>query len=134
MSESNALQAMIVARLKADAGVSAIIGQKVYDRPPATVAAPYVSIGPSDYVPDDAECVDGRVETMQIDCWSEAQDGKREAKAIADAAKKALHRYAGSIDPGALVSIEVVQVRVLDDPDGITTHGIVIVEAIVEEG
>lgn len=124
---------MIVTQLKADAAVTAICGQKVYDKPAATVSAPYISIGPSDYVPDDADLIDGRIESVQIDCWSEAQDGKREIKALADAVKKALHRFAGTIDPGALVSIEVTQVRVLDDPDGITLHGIVTVEAMIEE-
>ncbi|MDI3335868.1 DUF3168 domain-containing protein [Defluviimonas aestuarii] len=133
MSESNALQAMIVTCLKADAAVAAIVGQKVYDKPAATVSAPYLSIGPSDYVPEDADCIDGRTETVQIDCWSEAQDGKREVKALADAVKKALHGYAGTLTIGALVSLEAKLVRVLDDPDGITLHGVVQVEALIEE-
>ena len=133
MNESNALQAMVVTRLKADAAVTAIVGQKVYDKPPASVAAPYVSIGPSDYVPDDADCVDGRIETLQLDCWSQAQDGQREVKELTGAVKKSLHRYAGSLAVGALTSLEVVQVRHLEDPDGITLHGIVVVEAMIEE-
>lgn len=133
MSTSNALQKLIYDRLVADAAVIAIVGTRVLDKPPAGTQVPYISFGPSDYVPEDADCVTGRVETIQIDCWSEAQDGKREVKALADAVKESLHEYAGSIDPGALVEMRVIQVRILDDPDGISLHGIVTVEAQAEE-
>lgn len=133
MSISNALQVLIYERLVADVTVGALVGDRIYDRPPATVPVPYITFGPSDYVPDDDECIDGRIETVQLDVWSEAQDGKRECKAIVDAVKAALHDAEADLDSGALNTMRVVLVRVFDDPDGRTTHGIVQVECMIDE-
>jgi len=133
MSVSNALQTLIFQRLTTQAGVVALVGTRTYDHPPADVSFPYLSFGASDVTEDDADCITGRIETVQIDVWSRAKDGKREAKAIADAVKDALHRWDGNMTTGALAMMRVVLVRVIDDPDGITSHGIVQVECHVEE-
>lgn len=131
--EANALQVLVYQTLLANPAVSAIVAARVYDRPPAGAAAPYISFGPSDQVEDDADCLTGHVAALQIDCWSEAQDGMRECKALVTAVKKALHNLSGDLTTGALVSARVTLVRVMPDPDGITTHGVITLEAAVEE-
>jgi hypothetical protein len=128
------LQQLIVTRLKAHVGLTALITGRVYDQPPKDVAAPYISIGPSDVVEDDADCILAAVETLQLDVWSEAQDGKREAKLICDQVRAALHGYSAEPAVGALAGMRVALVRVFDDPDGRTTHGVVQVECLIEEG
>lgn len=133
MSASNELQALIYNRLTTNAGVTAIVGTRVYDNPPSNADFPYVSFGPSDVVEDDADCITGRIETIQIDCWSRYQGGFKEVKSLADAVKKALHRYNGALTVNALVEMTVQSVRHFRDPDGITSHGVVTVQAIVEE-
>lgn len=133
MSTSLALQIMVRARLLAVPAIVDLIGARVYDKPPADAVAPYISFGPSDIVPEDDDCISARTETLQIDLWSVAQDGKREVKTLADLVKTALHRFDGTIDPGALVELDVVQMRILDDPDGITLHGVVVLRAVIEE-
>lgn len=133
MSVSNALQKLVFDRLLATPAVTGLIGQRVFDHPPADAAFPYVSFGASDYQPDDMECISGRIETLQVDIWSRAQDGKREAKMITDAVKTSLHLYPGEPEVGALVLMRVDMVRMMDDPDGITSHGIVQIEAHLEE-
>jgi hypothetical protein len=134
MSESWALQQLVYARLIAFAGVTALVGQRVYDAPNLkTVTFPYVSFGPSDIVTDDADCIDGVIETLQIDVWSRRSGGKQEAKQIANAVKAALHDFHAEPAAGALVSLRVATIRIFNDPDGITTHGVVTVEAIMEE-
>lgn len=133
MSTSNALQKLIFDLLVASGPVGALVGDRIYDRPSISVTAPFITFGPSDSIPDDHECIDGRIENVQLDVWSEAQDGKRECKAIVDAVKAALHDAVGSLTVGALVTMRVTLVRVMDDPDGRTTHGIVQVEAVIEE-
>lgn len=133
MSVSNALQRMIYQRLTTAAPVYALTAGRVYDHPPADVTFPYISFGASDIVPDDAECITGRIETLQIDIWSRAKDGKREVKAVTDAVKAALHRFEGEMDEGALSMMEAILVRVIDDPDGITSHGIVQMECHIED-
>lgn len=133
MSESNALQKLVWETLTGDAAVIAIVGNRVFDRPPTGAQAPYVCFGPSDMTDDEADCIPGYVEALQIDCWSEAQDGKRECKALVSAVKKCLHKLTGNLDVGALASARVSLTRVVDDPDGISTHGIVTLEVSIEE-
>lgn len=132
MSESNALQKLIFDRLSSFAAVTAIVGTRIADAPPSTLAQPSITFGPSDVVPEDFTCFSGRVETIQIDCWSEAQDGKREVKALTDAVYKALHLYNAEPSSGALVQMRVGVMRVLDDPAG-GFHGIVQVECEMED-
>lgn len=133
MSTSNSLQKLIFDLLVADAGVGALVGDKIYDDPSSTIAAPYITFGASDFAPDDHECIDGRVETVQLDVWSEAQDGKRECKAIVDAVRSCLHDATGDLEVGALVTMRVALARVFKDPDGRTTHGVIQIEAEIEE-
>lgn len=133
MSASNELQTLIYQRLVNDVGVQAIVGSRVYDNPTGKNDFPYVSFGPSDVVEDDADCITGRIETIQIDCWSRYQGGFKEVKTLADAVKKALHRYAGTLTVNALVEMTVRSVRYFRDPDGLTSHGVITLQAIVEE-
>lgn len=133
MSTSNALQKLIFDLLVSNGHVGALVGDKIYDRPGAGISAPYITFGPSDYVPDDHECIDGRIETIQLDIWSEAQDGKREGKAIVDAVRACLHDAVGNLEVGALVTMRVALASIFDDPDGRTTHGVIQIEAVIEE-
>jgi hypothetical protein len=103
MTASNELQALIYQRLTNFLAVQAVVGSRVYDQPATNAPFPYISFGPSDAVEDDADCITGRVETIQIDCWSRYQGGFKEVKSVADAVKKALHRYAGEMNVNALV-------------------------------
>lgn len=133
MSVSVALQTLIRARLVAVSAVTDLVAQRVFDAPKNPVQYPYISFGPSDYVPDDYDCIDGRIEVQQIDVWSDALDGKAEAKRICDAVKAALHDYEAEPSVGALVSLRVTLVRVMDDPQPGLFHGIVTLEAVMEE-
>lgn len=133
MSASWELQTLIYGRLMADTGVQALVADRIYDRAPEGVQFPYISFGPSDVVEDDAECIIGRTETLQIDCWSRYQGGFKEVKNVADAVKKALHRYAGALSVNALVDMSVLTIRYFSDPDGMTSHAAISLEARVEE-
>ena len=131
MSVSTDLQAMIWRRLVADPTLAALVGGRVLDRAPAGTVFPYVSFGPSYAVPADSECIRADVVTQQIDAWSQAQDGRREALLIVDAIKAALHGWEGD-ETVAITPLSVILAQVSDDPDGVSHHGIVQVEAIVE--
>lgn len=133
MSVHNEVQKLIYDRLVAHSGVHAFAADRIYDVPPPEPVFPYVSFGPSDSVEDDAECITGLIITQQIDCWSRYQGGFKEVKALTDAVKKALHRYAGALTTNALVEMTVESMRHFRDPDGITSHGVVTVQVIVEE-
>lgn len=133
MSASAELQKLIYDRLVANSAVHALIADRIHDRVPKDSAFPYLSFGPSDLVEDDAECITGRVETIQIDCWSRYQGGFKEVKDVADAVKGALHHYEGEMTVNALVEMRVIAMRFFRDPDGLTSHGVLTVECTVEE-
>ncbi|KAB2743545.1 DUF3168 domain-containing protein [Brucella anthropi] len=132
MSVSVALQDLILARLKADPKVSELVADRIWDGPPPDPGFPYISIGPSDFVPDDADCIDMREETIQIDCWSREQGRKWPCRQIVDAVVNALRHADGDLSNGALVETRINLARVIDDPDGIMAHGIVQFTAIIE--
>lgn len=130
---SEDLERMIFVRLQAYAPLTALIGDGLHHRAPPQAAVPYVSFGPSDWNEDDADCIVSGEYSLQVDVWSREAGGQIECKRIADTVKKALHRYDGQLADNALVFMRVTNMRILDDPDGVTTHGVVTVQAVVEE-
>ncbi len=133
MSVIAALQKFVVATLKADAGVATLVGSRVYDRPRAGVDMPFVSIGPSDELPSDASCLAMIDASLQLDVWSGAQGGAVEARKICSAIKAVLHEVDGDLEAGKLLEIRVRQTRVFDDQNPGVTHGVVTIEALLEE-
>lgn len=146
MSSSNELQTLIYNRLVADVGVYQILAGRILDRidkvvngaavtPVKDADFPYMSFGPSDVVEDDSECVTGVVETIQLDVWSRYTGGYQECKNACAAIKKSLHLPTDAADLGinALVELRVNDIRYFADSDGLTRHGVVIVQAIMEE-
>lgn len=136
MSAQAELQELILDTLKADAAVMAL-ANGVYDRVPANPWGPeeknsYISLGPHDVVEDDADCIIGGTHTVQLDCWSR-QVGVVHAKRMADAVKAALHDRDLQLTENAMVQMRVTMRRALPDPDGLTSHGIVMVTAMIEE-
>lgn len=133
-SPANELQTAIYGALIADTAVAALVGAKIYDRVPmASDVAPYVTFGPSDEVEEDSDCITAGDHSLQIDVWSEKQGGFKECKEITYAIKVALHQVSFDLPTHALVETRVTQRRHFRDPDGITSHGVVTVEAIIEE-
>lgn len=132
MSVSAQLQKTIFDALRSDPAVSAQIGARVYDRVPDSPSFPYVSFGPYDFVSDDAECIIAGEHTIQIDVWSRAV-GRVQAKQITDAVRRALHGHEAEMGDYGLVETRADFARVIGDPDGLTSHGIVTVTALIEE-
>lgn len=129
------LQKLIFDTLKADATLTALTDD-VYDAVPpeawdGTING-YVSFGPTDVVIDDADCITGGQHTFQIDCWSR-QVGSVHCKRMVDAVYAALHEQPLTLADNALVEIYVALRQVMRDPDGLTTHGIIQVTALIDE-
>lgn len=133
MSISVSLQNFIIARLQANLDVVALISDRVWDSPPSNPEFPYISFGASDIVRDDADCIRAREETIQMDIWVRKNGRKWPCKQLVDAVVDALLDADGHLATGNPVSLNIGIVRILDDPDGITAHGVVQVTAIIEE-
>lgn len=125
------LQKAIVARLKADAGVTTLATGGVHDQPPSGVTFPYVSIGPDQVIPDRADCYDGSEVVLQVDVWSR-EVGFPEAKRIAEAVRAALTDAPLALAGHRLVDIAFVESRTLRDPDGLTSHAALTFRALTE--
>lgn len=125
------LQRAIYAALIADPAVSALVGDRVYDRVPADVVFPYISFGPEQELPENADCIDASEIFVQLDFWSQ-DPGKREAKRGAKAIKAALEESALHLSENALTYFEFDGRRIMTDPDGLTSHAAVTFRAGVE--
>jgi hypothetical protein len=99
------LQGAIIARLRANSDVTALVGNRVADIPQSTWAKPYISIGPSNYVAELVDCIDGGEVMMQIDCWSESTTMK-EIRDIADAVRRALRNWEPALATNAIVTFD----------------------------
>lgn len=133
MSEpSLALQGALVSCFKADSALSALIGTRIYDRVPADPVFPYIRVGDDQIVADGADCFDESVEVFAtIHVFSRAV-GKPEAKNIAGAVVAAIRSATLTLSGYSLCDIEHQGTRYLDDPDTLTTHGVVTFHAMID--
>ncbi|PWR24570.1 DUF3168 domain-containing protein [Zavarzinia aquatilis] len=136
MGPQEELQKVVRDALRAAPAVMALASD-VYDRVPADAARwggldAYISFGPCDTVEDETDCVAAALHALQIDCWSR-RPGLVWAKRMADAVAAALRGLDTGFVDNALVDLRVTGRRAFVDADGLTGHGIVTVEALIEE-
>jgi hypothetical protein len=136
MDPTYELSAAVIARLKTDESVKAFVGSRVYDRPPDGEAqSPYISLGPSDAITDDADCIDGLEVTLQIDCWSWGSNeayGSAEVRKLSGAVRAALHEAEITLPTNALVTLRHRITRYQRESDGTTNRAIVSITAFIE--
>jgi len=118
-----ALQEAIVAALKASSPIGSLIADRVYDRPPQDVVFPYISLGPEQAEPFDAQLLDGWDVSLQIDTWSR-KPGRVEARQIMTAIAGALHDQPLAVSGHAFVMGRMTMQTTMNDPDGVTVHGV----------
>jgi hypothetical protein len=102
------LQKAVFARLMADAGLKAEIGDppRLYDDPPADAVFPYVLLGEARVSP--LAGVDGGLEhEIRLQIFSRYA-GRREVKRIIDALYDALHEADFAVEGATLVNIRFV--------------------------
>lgn len=133
------LQGAIVSLLKADAGVTGIVGARVFDNVPRsaqsgeiTAQFPFVGIASSDEQSELIDCIDGIDLSLDIDCWSR-EPGFPEVRRLAHAVRAALHDADVALTDNALVLLQHRQTRTLRDPDGLTSHAVLTFEAQLEQ-
>lgn len=125
------LQGAIVAALKADAGVDALIGDRIYDRVPVNASFPYVSWGIPDQVDDSNDCSDIVEVNVTLHVWSRDY-GTVQATRVAAAIRDAIHDAALSLTDNALIYIVYRNTAPGPSDDGLTTHLMVMFRAEVQ--
>lgn len=133
MSASQELQKIIYDRLVADPAIHALVADRIYDGAPSDVVYPCIEFGDSDVVPQDYDCITGREEVLRLHCWSRDQGRRRPCRRLVDAVRTSLDEYQTDMGTNALAGLSIRTWRVMMDADGITAHGLVEVQALVEE-
>jgi len=129
------LQGAILARMKADATISAL-ANGIWDEPPDTCwAVPkegFVTIGEAQFIRDDATCISGGKVYLTLHAWSR-KVGYPAVKAIADAVVESLHLAPLVLPTNRMTSINHRQTRVMRDADGLTSHAVIEFVAYVDK-
>ena len=132
ISPTDALQRAMHAALAADSGVAALVGPRIYDRVPSDAASPYLEFGEFQRIDDSVDCIAGSEFYVTLHGWSDAY-GSIEAMQLAGAAVDALDRVDLDLAPDhRLVEIMFESERIMDDPNGVTTHAVLVFRALTE--
>ena len=134
MSAGAAYQKLLVDTLRADAAVLALLdAEYVYDEPPTSRPSRFISIGPSDFRPEEYEGIKSREHTVQVDVFVREGRKKVNTRRLVDAIVDALDDTDLVLpDPYALHRINVELARDFDEPDGRSSRGVVQVTALIE--
>lgn len=114
------LQKAIVAALKADGAVTALVGTRVYDEPPQDPTYPLIEFGLRAGDPWATQGSDGWETVQTLNAWSR-KPGAVEALQIADAVKAVLHRQDLTLDTQQFVMGDLAFQNTIPQADGKTT-------------
>jgi hypothetical protein len=120
----------LIAFLRGESSVTALVGARIYDRPREDVAFPYLRVTPIQALPKRAACIDGSEVFIQVDVF--ARDSAAGVAGTITAAK-IMAVLSDVLDGGdlpvsngfALMRSWVEGSRVQRDPDGHTVMGMV---------
>jgi hypothetical protein len=131
---SLALQKLVFARLTADAGVTALVpATSILDRNHRPEQFPGVIIGEGQAIfADNVQNSYHDQAFCDVHVWC-SEIGLTAAKAIAGAVKDALRTGPWAIDDYRAVNVRTVSARYMRDPDGMFSHTVLTVEALLIE-
>lgn len=125
------LQKAVYAALAGDAGLGALVGDRIHDGPPRSLAFPYVTLGDGRATDWSTGTEAGTEHRLQLHTWSRER-GKAECWAVLDAIRAALDADLPALDGHALVNLRFEAADVGQDRDGITWHGVARFRAVTE--
>ena len=127
-----ALQKAIYQRLAADADLVSLLGApRIYDDVPRHADFPYLTLGTIAAADWSSDASAGSEHELTVHVWSRG-GGKKQAFAILEAARNALHEADLVLDGHHLVSLRCEFAEVRDDPDRLTRHGVLRLRAVTE--
>lgn len=125
MSAAAALQKAIVAALKADAPLQALIGApaRVYDDVPHAPSFPFVAIGEAQERDQSGDAAPVSEHRFLIACWSRA-GGRREVKTMLGLVRACLDDAALALEGHTLIALAFQSAETQRQSDGETYQGI----------
>ena len=127
----SALQKAVLAALKADAAVAALVGARVFDQAPQGTACPYLTLGRCESRPVAAD--GGGVEQSLTLTGVSRFSGSEEAKAMAAAVRACLHEAVLETDGVRTATLRANFADVFRAGDGRQTYAVVRLRAVTEE-
>jgi hypothetical protein len=128
-----ALQKGLVAKLKADAGVVALVGARIYDQPPQAALHPYVRIGGIEPRPLRTDGKAAASLTFGIEAHSRpVTSGRVEATKCAEAIVTALDEVDLTVAGYDVVQVQWQTQTVAQDSDGESYTAIVAFAALLD--
>lgn len=126
------LQQAVFAKLTSDAGLMAEVGERIYDFVPQTATFPYVRIGDGTSIDWDTVTSNGQEHTVTVHTWSQYL-GRKEVKEIMGLIYGVLHH--ANLSPVGHQAVLIYQEfsEVMQDPDGVTHHGVQRFRVLTEE-
>lgn len=105
----------------------------VFDDAPKDQPAPYITMGEVTVTDWGTKISDGEEVTSTLHCWSE-YPGQREAKELLSLMLEALSSEPLSLEGGFSLDFgRMEMMQVLDDPDGITKHGVLRIRFLISQ-
>ncbi|TPK18061.1 DUF3168 domain-containing protein [Mesorhizobium sp. B2-5-7] len=134
------LVGVATARLRGYAPLTALVpAAKIFYRPPASFAPPYITVDDVTTLRDDSQCITSIIASLTIHVWTDDSNplpatggALQDARAIAWEVANALHHYPLALPNNRLVTLAHTGERVFYDADGTTGHGVCSFEAEIE--
>ena len=126
-----ALQTALIARLRADDALDALVAGRIWDGEPAKRVFPYVTVSRVESRPVRAD--GGGVEQVLTLTGHSRFEGLEEARAISAAIRAALHEADLTAEGVRVVNPRVTFADVFGSPEGRRSHAVVRVRAVTEE-
>jgi hypothetical protein len=125
------LQKAVFEALTADAALSALIGERVYDQPPAATPFPYVTFGRTSLYDWSTGTESGTEQLFTLHVWSKAK-GKKETLAVMEAARTVLEGARLPLETEHLVDLTLEFAEARHDEDLSVHHGLLRFRALSE--
>jgi hypothetical protein len=126
-----ALQQALYGALLSDAGVAALVAERIFDDVPRDAALPYIVIGADTQSDWSTATESGSVHSLVLDVWSRAA-GHHEVKQICDAVRAALDGAALAVSGFHLVDLRFESARTARQSDGRTYRAMLNFRAVLE--
>jgi hypothetical protein len=131
LDPDRALQAAVLARLRADASLTALLTGRIHDEPPASPVYPYVTLGRAETRPWGGVEAEGVEHALTLTCVSRF-GGAEEAKAVVAALRASLHGASLTLTDHRLVNLRATYADVFRASDWRSTFGLLRVRAVTE--
>lgn len=116
------LQKTVFDTLDGDSNLQSKVSD-VYNFVPQNTTYPYVQVGDDSMADNSTKNLDGNIHSIMIHTWSRYR-GDKEAKEIMARIYELLHNSSLSVSGASLVNARFETSDILNDPDGITKHGV----------